>query len=728
VQGKITFYLLLIGGFIATASGLHKGFGREPQWAQSGLPNAEKKVSAYQGSPSDVYTSPGPTYKVKEFHERVHMRDGVELAVKIIRPAAEGRFPAVMSYDAYRTLRRSREQWIYANEALGGAPTPAAGSDPREYYDYFAERGYAMVAFDARGTGDSGGYTTGMYSDAERQDGYDMVEWIAAQAWCNGSVGMWGISYGGVDTWQVAMIHPPHLKAIIVRSGTDDVYTDWAYPGGVPRGFWMYGAYLPAHLAQNFAPPDSEFTGEKWAEIWEEHLQHNSPTSLEYLNHQLDGPYWRARSLRPDYDRIKCAVFVIGGWSDWYGTAELRAFAQLKVPKRALIGPWAHFWPENALPGPRIDARGEYLKWFDQWLRQVNTGIMNEPPVTIFVTQYQPPAPLYIEAKGSWRYENEWPPTRTHYTPVYLQAEGKLSSKPDQGAIDQHDDYRYNPAVGVMNGIYAGGQAWPWAMPLDQRLDEAYSLTYTTPPLETDTEVTGQPVADIYVSSSAEVAYFAVKVCDVAPDGTSKKVTDGGLNATHRLSHAHPQLLKPGEVYELKIDLEYLAYVFPAGHRIRVDITSADFQNAWPVSKAALNSVHRNSKFPSRVILPIVPEQNPRLPSPCLTPSPNPLPTLEAVHKPNHRVSYDLINQRTTVSTGDGSTFTVSSNNPAEAVASATQEYDFNEHGQVIKVRVHEITTSDAETFHHLVEVDVTLDDKPYFHKSWTISPARSFN
>jgi hypothetical protein len=183
----------------------------------------------------------------------------------------------------------------------------------------------------------------------------------------------------------------------------------------------------------------------------------------------------------------------------------------------------------------------------------------------------------------------------------------------------------------------------------------------------------------------------------------------------------------------LKIDLEYLAYVFPAGHRIRVDIASADFQNAWPVSKAAVNSVHRNREYPSQVILPMVPEQNPKLPAPRLTPSPNPLPALETVHKPqDYRVTYDLVNQRTTVSIGkedqDNSRFTVSDRDPAEAVASTTQEYEYNERGLVIKLRVHAVTASDSETFRHLVEVDITLDDKPYFRKNWTISVPRQYN
>ena len=338
---------------------------------------------------------------------------------------------------------------------------------------------------------------------------------------------------------------------------------------------------------------------------------------------------------------------------------------------------------------------------------------------------------MYIETKGFWRQENEWPLARAQDTPMYLRPQGELGREAMTHPQDEHDDYTYDPSAGVTSGIYARGPASPWAMPLDQRLDEANSLTYTTPPLEKDTEVTGEPVADLYVSSSAEVAYFEVKICDVAPDGASKQVTYAGLNATHRTSNAHPEALKPGEVYELKIDLEYLAYIFPAGHRVRVDVASADFQNAWPVSKAAVNSLHYSSRYPSRVILPVVPEQNPKLPPPHLTPSPNPLPAMETIHKPDYKVSYDLIGQTATVSVGNGDSagsFTVSKNNPAVAVAVKTGEYEFNEHGLVVKVHVHAVTASDAETFRHLEEVDITLDDKPYFHKSWTISVPRQYN
>jgi putative CocE/NonD family hydrolase len=675
---------------------------------------------------------PEAKYKVRVIpNARIPMRDGVELAARITRPdTTTEKFPAILGYTPYRRLG-----------SLKAAPSEREFNHALHGSYHFAERGYVVVDYDARGTGNSGGSTQEMYADAERQDGYDMVEWAAAQPWCNGAVGMWGMSYGGVDTWQVAARNPPSLKAVIVRSGTDDVYGDWTYPGGVPRSLYILGHYAPLMAASNFAPPDPDLAGEKWAEIWDEHLNNNIPWSIGFLKHQRDDPYWSARSVRPGYDRIRCPVFVIEGWADWYQTAELRAFAQLDVPKRALIGPWAHYWPENAFPGPRIDGRREYLKWFDHWLKGVDNGVEREPPVTIFVRQYQPPAPMYLEDKGSWRQEREWPLARASSTAFHLRSDGRLSRERDQSAVDSSDSYPYNPAVGAMSGILGRGSVPPWAMPLDQRLDESYSLVYSTDPLPADVEITGNPSADLFVASTAEVAYFVVRLCDVAPDGTSKLVSDGGLNATHRGSRSKPERLRPGEVCEIKIDLKSMAYVFPAGHRIRVAISSGDFQNAWPVSQSATNTVMRGARFPSRVILPIVPDQDPKLPAPALEPSPNPLPDRDSLNKPEHTITYDLIGQTATVRTASvpsppappsrsSSSFTVSITRPAEAVMKGTYQLTVSkpDAGPEIKVEAQCITTSDAKTFRHLVEVEVTVDGKRHFHKSWAVVVPREFN
>ena len=228
-----------------------------------------------------------------------------------------------------------------------------------------------------RGTGSSSGYSTDIYSPEERQDGYDMVAWIADQPWCTGDVGMIGKSYGAVVQWQVAVQRPPALKAIVVRSANDDVYTGFTNPGGCIRP-WMFENYAPLMNALNFAPPDPALVGDRFAAIWAERLERSEPWSLGYIRNTLHGPYWRDQSLAPGYDRVQCAVLLIEGWADWYATEELRAFQRLNAPKKVLIGPWGHYYAEEkeAFPGPRIDARREYLRWFDHWLKGIDNGVM----------------------------------------------------------------------------------------------------------------------------------------------------------------------------------------------------------------------------------------------------------------------------------------------------------------------------------------------------------------
>ncbi len=288
---------------------------------------------------------------------------------------------------------------------------------------YLAQHGYVVVQYDVRGTGNSSGFSTDIYSDEERQDGYDMIEWIAAQSWCTGAVGMIGKSYGAVVQWQVAAQNPPHLKALIVRSANNDVYSEFTNPGGALRP-WMYEYYAPLMNAYNFAPPFAEITGDRWASIWAERLESSVPWSLGYIRNTLQSEYWRRRSLAPGFDRVRCPVYLIEGWPDWYASAELRAFQSLQVPKKVLIGPWGHYYPEepDALPGPRIDTRPEYLRWFDHWLKGIDTGIMDEPPVTVFVRRWQAPALLTLEDAGEWRNEACWPPPDVQPTGFHLHA------------------------------------------------------------------------------------------------------------------------------------------------------------------------------------------------------------------------------------------------------------------------------------------------------------------
>ena len=671
-------------------------------------------------------------FDVEINYVRVRMRDGVELAVKITRPDSEGEFPGVLEYHPYRRIKKALPD--YRDEQPPVVP-------------YLAERGYAIVQCDVRGTGNSGGWSTDIYSAEERQDGYDMVEWIAAQPWCNGCVGMIGKSYGAVVQWQVAVQNPPHLKAVIVRSANDDVYTEWTYPGGALRPY-MFDSYSPLMTAWNFSPPDPDIVGEKWSAIWQERLDKSRPWGIGYIAHPLGGPYWRERSLAPDYGRVKCAVFVIAGWADCYPTALLRAYSKITSPKRALVGPWGHWYGEerHAVPGPRIDTRPDYLKWFDFWLKGIDNGVMEEPPVTLFVKRYSPPsARMPIEERGAWRSEKEWPIARTGQSILYFRTHGELRQERPQvprcrTGKPAYDEFTYDPTVGTTSGIHWGGGILPWGTPVDQRPDEALSLVYSTPPLEDDLEVTGTPTAILYVSSTADVAYFRVKLSDVAPNGISKLVRYGGLNATHRASHANPEPLIPGQVYELRVGFKTMSYVFEAGHRIRIAVSGADFLNAWPTAKAAVNTVHRSDRYPSHIVIPVVAKQNPLLPEPSLERLANAEPG-DLATPAEYSISRDLVNETASVyispvhvRSSEGSrleqrsVFTVSRQNPADAFLTASCVYSEKSTGMEIRVEANEQTVSDEATFRHVVQVEIQVNGSRHFHKSWSVTVPRRLN
>lgn len=652
-----------------------------------------------------------PIYPVKLVrHVRIRMRDGVSLSAHLTMPDAEGQFPAVIEYTPYHKGNYT---------------------EPPERFRYLAERGYVCINYDVRGTGDSEGITADVYPLDEQRDGYEMVEWAAAQPWCNGNVGMWGISYCGVVCWQVAKQAPPHLKAIIVRSGTDDVYTEWTNPGGSPRPY-MYENYTPLMAAYNLMPPSREGTGERREAIWRQRLEENVPWGLGFISHLTDGPYWRERSLRPDYDRVHCAVFVIGGWADWYPTPLLRAFARLNVPKRAMVGPWSHMWPEVAIPGPRIDGLRECERWFRQFLKCEDSGVLDEPPVALFIREYQKPSVMYIEDKGFFRHEDAWPPTRVCPTAYALHPGGRL----DAGAApttEEHERLEVDPTVGVAAGKHGGGPFPPWGMPLDQRVDEARSLTYTTPePLSDDLELIGQPQAVLCLSASADVAQVVVKLCDVAPDGTSVLVTKGYLNLTHRESHTHPLPLEPGRRYVVTVDLLACAYRFLAGHRLRVSIAGADLQNVWPTPKPCTLTLYYGGPHPSHLILPVAPPQEPPLPPPNLLPSPHPLPAPVEVPPPRYVVTHDLVAGTATVEyecqCGAGintSRFTVSARQPARAVVESGYRYVAEEAGEQVVVETQCVTASDEAAFHQTVEAVVTVDGEPTFRKQWSVHVPR---
>jgi uncharacterized protein len=545
-------------------------------------------------------------------------RDGTKLGATLVRPenpAEHARHPALFTYDPYR----------------------ASDGDCLLQLGYFAEHGYYCAHVDVRGTGMSEGRTTpNEYSEQEQQDALDAIAWLSAQPWSNGNVGMYGTSYSGFNSIQVAMLHPPALKAVIPVFATDDVYTDDVvyYDGALEcdaLGRWPFSMIAIEALP---APPQLE-TETADAKYRVEH----EPWIFEMLRHQTDDRFWRRMSLRPDYEAIQIPTFIVAGWLDAYTDSFPRMLSKMKAPTKAIVGPWTH---GIGIPGPAIDIKFQELRWWDYWLKGIDTGIMSEPPVALYVNHSYRPSLSIAEIPGEWRYEDSWPVKRIVSATYCPQPGGALTST---RATDMKRDLVYKATVGMTNRYRCPHDAAE--LPVDQRADDDYSLCFDGAPLPEDMEILGNPRARLYVAATTQAANWIVRLCDLAPDGTSTLVTKGVLNGTHYESHADPQPLAPGRIYELDIQLKAISWVFPKDHRIRFAVCNADFPNLWPSASTMTTTLHVDAEHPSAFTLPICPPT--RRPVPNFKPPEVP-PTLEKA-KPEDQwtVTRDEMTQSVTV-------------------------------------------------------------------------------
>jgi putative CocE/NonD family hydrolase len=524
-------------------------------------------------------------------------RDGTRLGATLFLPRLDRRVPVVVEFTPYR-----KDDFRGAGRDFGSF--------------YLAEHGIAAVQLDVRGTGQSEGFVIDEYEfPQEQHDGYDALEWLARQDWCNGRTGLWGTSYAGFNALQIAQTHPPSLGAIAPIYATDDRYTDDVhFLGGALRGWHVIGAYALGMLSRNALPPYPEPGEEGWRALWDLRLERNIPWLIRWVEEQLDGPYWRSTLARL-YDRVRVPTLIIAGWADYYINAAVRWFQHLTVPKKLIVGPWPHTPPDAATPGPRIDFMREVTRWFAQWLADEPTGILDEPPVTLYVQASRRPEAAIDVAPGFWRFEDALPPARVQPRAWFLGARADLVNRPP--VADHVASRRYVPFVGFADMGF-GGSGVGWG---EQGANEAFSLTYTSRPLARDLEILGFPRIELYVSATAPVAFFAVRLCDVAPDGTSMLVTKGLLNVTRRAGMDQAEPLVPDQVYRLEFDLNATSWLFPRGHRIRIAVSGADFPEVWPSPYACDLRVHTGSAFPSRLTLPVVPA-GPNRPEPVLLPPP----------------------------------------------------------------------------------------------------------
>ncbi|MEX2200600.1 MAG: CocE/NonD family hydrolase [Dongiaceae bacterium] len=521
-------------------------------------------------------------------HVWIPMSDGVRLSARLWMPedAEKNPVPAILEYIPYRKRDGTRVR-----------------DDCR--HRYWAGHGYVSIRLDIRGTGDSEGLITDEYPKQEQDDAVEAIAWIASQPWCAGTVGMTGISWGGFNSLQVAARRPPALKAIITHCSTDDRYADDVhFMGGclLTDGFFWGSAFY--HFMTR--PSDPEIAGKDWREKWRARLEHwEPPASHIWMRHQRRDDYWRHGSVCENYADIECAVYAVGGWEDGYSNAVPRLLANLEGPRKGLVGPWGHKYPENGIPGPAIGFLQEALRWWDHWLKGSDTGIMDEPAYRVWMQEPVTPDALLKEIPGRWVTEASWPSTNIETQTMFLDRDGLHDGK---GAAPEVLEHRSPQSLGVAAGSWCpyglGGESPDLA--IDQREDDGRSLTFDTAPLDAPLELLGAPVAKLRIAIDRPGGTLVVRLNDVAPDGTSRRVSYGLLNLTHRADHEKIAAMVPGEWTEVAVQLNDLAHSFPAGHRIRVAVATANWPLVWPSAAPVVLSLRTSE---SRIDLPVRPQR-----------------------------------------------------------------------------------------------------------------------
>ena len=515
----------------------------------------------------------------------ISMSDGIRLAARIWIPedAIQRPVPAILEYIPYR--KRDFE-------AVGDAIT----------HGYFAGHGYACVRVDLRGAGESEGVLRDEYLPKEQEDGLEVLRWIADQSWCNGRVGMIGISWGGFNGLQIAARKPPELKAVITVCSTDDRYADDVhYMGGCLLGDNL--SWASTMFAYNACPPDPLLVGGAWKDMWMKRLEESGLWLAVWLAHQRRDVYWRHGSVCEDFSAIQCPVMAVSGWADGYSNAVFRLLAGLEVPRKGLIGPWSHKYPHFGVPGPAIGFLQEALRWWDTWLKSVDTGIMAEPMLRVWMQDSVAPSARYRKRPGRWVAEEAWPSARISPHSLYLQAAHLLLEDPP----DTDAELSIQSPLSV--GLYAGkwcSYAAPPDLPHDQREEDGGALIFETPPLETPLEILGAPELYLELSSNRPVAMIAVRLSDVAPDDKATRITYGVLNLCHRNSHHDPVYLEPGRKYRVSFQLNHIAQHFPAGNRLRLSVSTSYWPLAWPPPEPTRLTLSIGT---SRMVLPA---RNPR--------------------------------------------------------------------------------------------------------------------
>lgn len=542
---------------------------------------------------------------------RIPLRDGVAVSADLYRPKKDGKYPAIVVRTPY--MKNSRGH--------------------HESGTFYAENGYAVLIIDVRGRGDSDGEFIPYRNEGD--DGYDCIEWAAAQEWCDGHVGTMGGSYLARIQWLTALKQPPHLKTMITSVSPSDPFVEW--PTGTPTPMHVCWLFMTSgRMMQNIDAVN-------WEKVYK-HLPHMTmdeqtgkilPNWREEIEHPYFDEWWKVMSYQKDFDKINLPVLHISGWYDdeqvgtplnFKGMTQNAPTDFARRNQKLIMGPWIHQINSSTKigdvefgPDAIIDLKGYQLKWFDRWLKDEPNPIDQEKPVKIFVM-----------GRNEWVEEAEWPLPNTQWTHYYIHSktqansrfgDGVLSIEPPKEGEGAMDEYTYDPANPVpfitdMVSSQIGGADDYSAI---ERRDDV--LVYTTPILEKDTEVTGPIKMDLYAKTDVTDTDFMVKLLDVHPNGFVQRLTDGMVRARFRKGMDQPELITPGEIYQYEVDCWNTSHVFKKGHSIRIEIASSAFpkydfnlNTGAPLGKttemkAAHQVIYHDSEHPSAIILPIIPQR-----------------------------------------------------------------------------------------------------------------------
>ncbi len=543
----------------------------------------------------------------------VPMRDGVRLSADLYLPEAPGSFPTVLMRTPYDN---NADPLIQKGRRL-------------------ANLGYACVIQDCRGRFDSDGVYTPFVHDAV--DGFDTLEWVGRQPWCNGRIGMAGASYLGLVQWLSAPLRSRFLTCLAPRVICADFYSGLLYPGGALQlnVVMTWGLRTSGRTAQNI-----EY--HNWREafrilpLWDcdTAAGHDLPFWKAWLEHPAYDEYWAALNVETQWAEIAVPAFNMGGWYDLYAAQTFTNFNGLRRHGRTpaarqsklIIGPWPHALSTSARTGDidfgagsLADLEALELRWFDYWLKGIGNGIVDEPPIRLFVM-----------GSNVWRDEQEWPLARTDWQRWYFHSDGQANtllgdgtltrSEPGEEPADSFVYHPEHPVPTVGGNTCCSPHIVPWG-PYDQRDVEmrADVLCYTSAPLERDLEVTGPVTVVLYAATDGPDTDWTAKLVDVRPNGYAMNLCDGIIRARYRESFTQPTLLEPGAVYRYEITGMVTSNVFRRGHRLRVEISSSNFprfdrnlNTGGPIGqehepRVARQTILHSATYPSHLLLPVIP-------------------------------------------------------------------------------------------------------------------------